>query len=163
MKLTLEEIDAIYRNKTEYHVVFYKDDKEFRYVREDIDKARSLFFRTVCDLYHLDFCSNISTNWLTHLNQNYYKIALLEVSPGEEPIPLLGYGKESDEDFYARWKEIEDKKREEQQRKRDEERAARSYRNLMEFMGTSVEEYNESVTLFAALHGTTPDKWGIKT
>ena len=42
MKLTLEEIDAIYRNKTEYHIVFYKDDKEFRYVREDIDKARSL-------------------------------------------------------------------------------------------------------------------------
>ena len=162
MKLTLEEIDAIYRNKTEYHVVFYKDDKEFRYVREDIDKARSLFFRTVCDLYHLDFCSNISTNWLTHLNQNYYKIALLEVSPGEEPITLLGYGKESDEDFYARWKEIEDKKREEQQRKRDEERAARSYCNLMEFMGISSQEYKDSVTTFAALHGTTPDKWGIK-
>lgn len=162
MKLTLEEIDAIYRNKTEYHVVFYKDDKEFRYVREDIDKARSLFFRTVCDLYHLDSCSNISTNWLTHLKQNYYKIALLEVSPGEEPIPLLGYGKESDEDFYARWKAIEDKKREEQQRKRDEERAARSYRNLMEFMGISTQEYKDSVTTFAALHGTTPDKWGIK-
>ena len=162
MKLTLEEIDAIYRNKTEYHVVFYKDDKEFRYVREDIDKARSLFFRTVCDLYHLDSCSNISANWLTHLKQNYYKIALLEVSPGEEPITLLGYGKESDEDFYARWKAIEDKKREEAQRKREEERAARSYRNLMEFMGTSVEEYNEAVTNFAAMHGTTPDKWGIK-
>lgn len=44
MKLTLEEIDAIYRNKIEYHVVFYKGDIEFRYVREDIDKARSLFF-----------------------------------------------------------------------------------------------------------------------
>jgi hypothetical protein len=161
-KLTLEEIDAIYRNKTEYHVVFYKGDNEFRYVREDIDKARSLFFRTVCDLYHLDFCSNISTNWLTHLNQNYYKIALLEVSLGEEPITLLGYGKESDEEFYARWKAIEDKKREEQQRKRDEERVARSYQNLMEFLGTSTEEYKESVTLFAALHGTTPDKWGIK-
>lgn len=162
MKLTLEEIDAIYKNKTEYHVVFYKDDKEFRYVREDIDKARSLFFRTVCDLYHLDSCSNISTNWLTHLKQNYYKIALLEVSPGEEPITLLGYGKESDEDLRARWKVIYDKEREEVQRKREEERSARSYRNLMEFMGTSPEEYKEAVTNFAAMHGTTPDKWGIK-
>ena len=32
----------------------------------------------------------------------------------------------------------------------------------MEFLGTSEEEYKESVILFAALHGTTPDKWGIK-
>lgn len=162
MKLTLEEIDAIYKNKTEYHIVFYKDDKEFRYIREDIDKARSLFFRTVCDLYQLSSCSSISTNWLTHLNQNYYKITLLEVSPGEDPIPLLGYGVESDEDLRARWKVIYDKEREEVQRKREEQRSARSYRNLMEFMGTSPEEYKEAVTNFAAMHGTTPDKWGIK-
>ena len=163
-KLTLEEIDAIYRNKIEYHVVFYKDDKETRWVREDIDKARSLFFRTVCDLYHLESCSNISTNWLTHLNQNYYKVALLEVSPGEEPIPLIGYGKESDEDFYARWKAIEDKKREEQQRKREEERSLRSQRSMIQMLlgDVSIDEYNKSLEMFAAIHGTTLDNWGIE-
>ena len=48
-RLTLEEIEQIYKNRTEYYVVYYKDGKEHRECREDINKARALFYRIVKD------------------------------------------------------------------------------------------------------------------
>jgi hypothetical protein len=91
-QLTLAEIEQIYRNRAEYYVVYYKDGKEYKEIREDVDKARALFYRIVKELYPNNNFSIISYDWLCDINQNFYKLSLIEVAKGNTSI-LLGYGK----------------------------------------------------------------------
>ena len=84
-RLTLEEIDAIYRNKTKYFVTYVKDGQEYKLEREDIDKARALFYRMLNELYYnpnlVNKCDfnfhNTLTNWLCYEKDNPLHMELL--------------------------------------------------------------------------------------
>ena len=157
-RLTLEEIEQIYKNRTEYYVVYYKDGKEHRECREDINKARALFYRIVKDLYEIDFI-NISCDWLCDIKENPYKLSLIEVAKGNTSI-LLGYGKESLTEHNKRWSKIYE---EEKRLKEEEKKKSAKMKTMTEMLlgDVSIDEYNNSLELFASLHGTTLKSWGI--
>lgn len=147
-KLTLEEVDNFYKNRTEYKITYQLNGKTIIEYREDINKARFLFNSLYKSLYGREYDTYRN---ITHP----YNISLIEVShsTGEELI-IRGFGSESIEEIYKRYESI----KEQQVIKKDSE--PKSF--FEKIFGISYEEYSESINKFAYLHGVTPEDWGIK-
>lgn len=148
MKLTLEQIEELYKNRVEYKITYQLNGKTITIYREDIDKARFLFNSLYKSLYGREYD--------TYKNITYpYNISLIEVrhSTGEELV-IRGFGSESIEEIYKRHETI----KEQQIGKKNSE--PKSFFEKM--FGISYEEYSESINKFANLHGVTPEDWGIK-
>lgn len=124
-KLTLEEIEQIYKNRPVYQVIYDTEDgREIVQEREDIDKARYLF----------------DSERGKHNN-----LRLVEICRGE--VTMIHKEKEPIV--------VEQKHAQKEVVKRNP-----FPQSLLGDM--SIEEYNHSLRLFASLHGTTLENWGLK-